>query len=1197
VTVAFPQTPLGLRGELRIGQVWQNITTDLYTRAPITHTRGRPYRSNAADPAQCAATIRNLDGKYTPRNAESPFYGLIGRGTPFRIRVPGATPSLAVPPGHDLSGATTPDITPLDITGDLDVRVEIYLNDWQASSAPQVLMSKWAESTNQRSWIMFVYQNELWLYTSIDGTAEHQTRSTAKLGTSPSRTLALRATLDVDNGAGGKTNRFYTAPSLDGPWTLINTTTTTGTTGVFASTSPVVIGGSGTSRFTNAAGKVYRAEVRNGIDGPAVAAPNFTVQPSDTTSFTDSAGRAWTVGQGSEITGLMTRFEGEVPEWPPKWSESEQDAWTPIQAAGILRRLSQGQKTLASTLRRRIPSFQPLAYWPMEEGANAVQAYSPIPGVSPLKLTAAQWAQANTLASSAPLPTIQPTSNQVCYMLGRVPAPPNTLSSWSVRWLYRLDQANATQRTFLRIQSTGTVADWYVQSGATGSTIIAKNSDGDTLFTRNIGTGSDLFGAWIYVRLTATQSGSDVAWRVDWQDVGGDAGGFGTTYAGTVGRPTSIGSPPDGFSTDLAGMAIGHISAWASDSTAAYNGAITAWAGETAADRMIRLCGEEAVPLTVTGDITTSAPVGPQTPAPLLDLLRDCAEADGGLFGESSDRRQLTYRTRTDLYNQPAKLVLDYSSGHIAPPFEPVEDDQVRNSWEVQRAGGSSGTASLDTGPLSTQDPPAGIGVYADSATLNLATDDQAQPMANWLLHLSTWDENRYPSVTILLHKAPELIPAVMALREGDKILITGLPKQFTGSGTTELLVDGWSETLLPRTWAITFNCSPAGPWNVAAAAIVEDFEDTTYAVTIASGGNLPWVRSQVHYNTGTWSLRSGAITNNQTSDAVITVPTGATELTFAYFTSSEDAGPGFEGDRLTVLVDGVQVLRAQGITPWTSTTVNVTGASAVTFRYTKDNSSAGGEDGAWIDDLLFTLGPPPKADADSSSLATPASASATTLAVATDGPLWTTDPRDLPIDIRVAGEVMTVTAIGDRVLNANPDFETGITGWTAFGAGTLTWSTARAKGGTHSALLTTGTAVSPRFEAQQVPVTPGQQYRAAGWIYAAQAFALGITVGVNWYTASGAYLTTSTNPIVPAVGAWEYRDSTFTAPANAATGGLLVTCEGTPGTGLQLYGDLLTLGAVGQQAFTVQRSVNGVSKAQAAGTDVVLAYPTIVAL
>ncbi|MEH1014597.1 hypothetical protein V6U90_15985 [Micromonospora sp. CPCC 206060] len=48
---------------------------------------------------------------------------------------------------------------------------------------------------------------------------------------------------------------------------------------------------------------VVRAEVRQGIDGPLMAAPDFGSQPAGTTSFTDSAGNLWEV-DGRGICGL-----------------------------------------------------------------------------------------------------------------------------------------------------------------------------------------------------------------------------------------------------------------------------------------------------------------------------------------------------------------------------------------------------------------------------------------------------------------------------------------------------------------------------------------------------------------------------------------------------------------------------------------------------------------------------------------------------------------------------------------------------------------------------------------------------------------------------------------------------------------------------------------------------------------------------
>lgn len=1017
--MVFPETPLGLRGEVRLGTTWTNITGDLYTRDPITHTRGRKYRANAAEPAECTATIKNLGGKWTPRNAEGENYGLFGRNTPFQISLPAAAPYLASTDSVVNSGSIqTPDDAALDITGDLDVRFDATLRNWLAAGSVE-LCGKGQQGGNQRSWLLLMRNGRLHFEWSTAGTSTLAADSTLVLPAWPGRRMAVRVTLDVDNGASGRTITFYYATTIAGPWTQLgDPVVQAGTTSIFASTAVLLVGNGWLDlAFPRPNGMIHAAEVRNGINGTVVANPDLSIQTPGATTFTDSSGRTWTVGGSSTITDRIIRFSGEIPEWPSKWAKSAKDAWTPVQAAGILRRLSQGAKTLQSTLRRSIPSFAPLAYWPMEEGFAASQASSPIAGVPPLRLSSANWAAVDSLPSSSPLPTIDSATSVRCDLQGRVPVPKSPLTAWSVRFLYRLDTPNTTQRTVLRILSTGTVAEWYIQHLSTdnSSNIVAKDADGNTLFTQAVTLGTSLYNRWYVIDLQVSQSGSNVTWHLGYIEASGPSVGLDFSYVGQIGRPTAVASPPNGYATELDGMALGHITVWGEANNSAFTGALNAWAGETAGARLLRLSGEEGVPLTIVGNPAETELVGPQRPKTLLDLLRECADADGGTLGEARDRRELTYRTRTSIYNQPPKLVLDYAARQLVTPLEPIDDDTVRNDWTVQRDGGSSGNAVLAEGALSVQDPPAGIGLYDDSVTLNLYSDAQTDPIASWLVHQYTWDESRYPAVTVRLHQNPELIPDVLALDVGDKIRIVNLPKQYTGSGVVELLVDGWTEVFRPRAWDITFNCAPAGPWTVAETAIVEDFEDTDYAVSLSSGGNLPWTRSQLHNNTGTWSLRSGAITDNQTSDAIIGVPAGATSLTFWYWVSSESSGPGFEGDRLLVLVDGVQVLRAQGTVGWTPATIAVSGANAVTFRYTKDASAATGEDAAHIDDLTFTRAPM-RVDTDGSQLAAAASSTTTSLSVATSsGPLWVTSaahPEEFPFDVAVGGERVQVTAI-----------------------------------------------------------------------------------------------------------------------------------------------------------------------------------------
>lgn len=153
----------------------------------------------------------------------------------------------------------------------------------------------------------------------------------------------------------------------------------------------------------------------------------------------------------------------------------------------------------------------------------------------------------------------------------------------------------------------------------------------------------------------------------------------------------------------------------------------------------------------------------------------------------------------------------------------------------------------------------------------------------------------------------------------------------------------------------------------------------------------------------------------------------------------------------------------------------------------------------------------------------------------------------------------VTAAGGGGATLNSNPTFETDASGWTATSA-TLTRSNAQAKYGSWSGLLTSTAGASPRAETASSAVTVGQSYRASGWLYAPAAIATGVGVNINWYDASHAYLSTSSNSVVPGTGAWFFMDASFTAPANAAFATVLFTMNATPGAGLLLYGDDIRL-------------------------------------
>jgi hypothetical protein len=809
---------LDLRGELHIGGTWVDATGNILQRQALVHSRGRQDQGARVDPSTCRPLLNNTDGRFSPDNPMGPYYGLFGRNTPFRLSVRAGTPALELD-GNAANNASTPDHASLDITGDIDLRWEGE-TDWYAPGFT-ILMGKWGDLGN-RSYNLRLESGSLYVLATRDG-------SGGPFGRWPlpalPRRAAVRATIDADNGAGGLTIRFYWARSLDGPWVqfsddivLPNPLT------IHVGTAPLMIAPeqpdpSGLRRAV--AGRVYRAEVRNGINGPVVASPNFAAQAPGTTSFTDSAGRTWTLTGTAHITDRRTRLVHELAAYPTRWHPSGAHVWVEAQTAGILRRMRRSSQALDSTLRRRIPSYKPLAYWPLEEGTRATQGYSPIAGVAPLSFTAVDWGSADSLPSSNALPALNSTPGNNAKMTAVVPAASSTsLPAWSVHWVHRLDQPNDTLYTFMRILSTGTVREWYIQSRDTQTRIIGKNASGAEVFSQLIDTSTDLYGQWVRVRFQVAQDGGNVRWRVSWQDVGGDAGGFGTTFPGTSGRPTGVASPPDGYAQALNGMAIGHIAVFDTETTGAYDGAIDAWTGETAGARMRRLATEEALPLSVWGSVTDQEQVGPQLPAPILSLLEEAADADGGILYEDRERPALRYRSRASMYSQLPALVLDYTQPGLASPLEPTgDDDGTENDVTITRVGGSSGRAVLEEGALSVQAPPDGVGPYPVQETLNLHSDAQTEPLAYWRLHLGTYEGRRYPQVRVMVHQAPpELLEQILAVDVGDRLVIKN-PPPWLAPGDIELIVQGYEETFASEfQWDIVFNCSAGEPWLVAVA-------------------------------------------------------------------------------------------------------------------------------------------------------------------------------------------------------------------------------------------------------------------------------------------------------------------------------------------------------------------------------------------
>lgn len=119
-----------------------------------------------------------------------------------------------------------------------------------------------------------------------------------------------------------------------------------------------------------------------------------------------------------------------------------------------------------------------------------------------------------------------------------------------------------------------------------------------------------------------------------------------------------------------------------------------------------------------------------------------------------------------------------------------------------------------ETGPLSVSDPPLGVGRYEASVDLNTAHDVQLRDHAGWRVHLGTWDEARYPTVTVDLVRNPGLVDNVTSRESGDWLQVLN-PPDWLPPGPIDLLIEGYSETINTHRWTVELNASAGGPWVV----------------------------------------------------------------------------------------------------------------------------------------------------------------------------------------------------------------------------------------------------------------------------------------------------------------------------------------------------------------------------------------------
>ena len=413
--------------------------------------------------------------------------------------------------------------------------------------------------------------------------------------------------------------------------------------------------------------------------------------------------------------------------------------------------------------------------------------------------------------------------------------------------------------------SAGTIAQLDVFLNANGTlSIEGFNSAGTMLFDGT--TLTNVQGKPVLVSAELTPSGGNINWALRIISPGGTSviESVTGTNTGSTGAVSEVLVSRAGI---LSNTTFGQLAVfYAVPPLTLAASALGGYSGEYAVVRFQRLCTQFNIPYEVIG--SNSAQMGPQADDTLANLLQSVENTDGGLLYESRDQFGLGYRTLISLQNQAVRAAVSYSGGQLGAPLASTYDDQLLvNQWSVTNWDGYSAVAQLVSGALSVQPVPAGVGLYA-AGPVNVVAFSHAQVNTIALQNLleGTVNDVRYPQLTVnfLRPQAATLFASVPGLRYGDHLQLSGLPA-FDGSGSSDQMMWGYTETLNAFTWTMVLNTIPEEPWNTS-------YNPGTYTVVQAPSGT-------VSGSSSIGSSTSSTLSGSQLPDYVLTSPLTARSI------------------------------------------------------------------------------------------------------------------------------------------------------------------------------------------------------------------------------------------------------------------------------------------------------------------------------
>lgn len=534
------------------------------------------------------------------------------------------------------------------------------------------------------------------------------------------------------------------------------------------------------------------------------------------------------------------RFLGYSVGFTPEWDSTGNYAVVKLVAAGAKRRLNKGANPVQSVLSRSIPELTGLVeYWPMEDGSQANQIASGIPGGTAMQLGNGITTGVPTLASNSTiiasnaLPVLGSGS-----FFGPVNSAAMNTGTLQVRfmavWPGSGNQAPDGSE-IISIQTPGSsVAFWWLLYHTGGSLALQGHaSDGTVLYD----SGPIFFaaeGTSQLVSVSFVQSGGNINAQIETYTLGAPTAGFiNLPVTGQTLNPcTFISFAPNG---DQTGLVVGHCTV-SNQYQDIFNllSQVNGYNAEYTGNRLDRLTAENGEHLKRTIGMTHEL-MGPQSPDTYINLMEGCAKVEDGVLLDGLDQG-LTFIAHDERTSLPASLTLDASLGQIGPPLSPTDDDQlIINTYTATRTNGSSVTYVDNADSLAALV----IGDYTDSTAQNFYQDTtQLADYASWQVHLRTTAGYRWPSVEIWLHRDPELLIAWLTTRLQSRVDLINLNavRQQLYTAPAMLMMEGYTETIDQFLWDVVMNTTPYDPWRVAEIA-AETGDTNEYVFRVETDG------------------------------------------------------------------------------------------------------------------------------------------------------------------------------------------------------------------------------------------------------------------------------------------------------------------------------------------------------------------------